>query len=243
MKLSEAVTRRSQEKGLRVTLEKMRYSVAHWVDFSRCRNRVLDIGCGHGHLLILLCKEFRFQEGIGVDPVVQDHGTNAKDWSCLQSLIDAEGMHNRIKLHKQTVKGYLNRTSGPPVSLITACDVLHHLFLTEDLLHDNINMFGRCVTLFVDLKKRLSGDGMLLIDELNRSGLRPWIERKTGKSSVEWTTKQPPEEWERALTEAGFEKIQRIVYIPYRLRALRSVFANRFGAWLFAPRYFLVAFP
>lgn len=239
--MEEAITHRAEKKGLTVTPKKMRYTVRHWMSFVQNRHRVLDIGCGHGHFLVLLCTEFGFKEGVGVDPLVEGDGTSRDDWAQLKNLIRSEQLESTIRLHEETVGAFLRHANDEKFSLITACDVLHHIYCTSDPLHVNAEMFHRCTELFVRLKEHLTNDGILLIDDLTRSGLRPWIERTLGRESVDWSTKQKAKEWALALNEAGFTAVRKIPYVPYSLRFLHPLFLHSAGKWLACPRYFLIA--
>lgn len=240
MKLEEAIRERAGRKGLTVTLAKMRYTVEHWVGDLRERHAVLDVGCGHGHFLVLLCKQYGFERGVGIDPYVPGDGNEECDHTLLLELMSDEGLSERVSTSREPVQHYLGSGAGERFSLILAADVLHHIFPTKRLLHEEAHSYRQCVELLSGLRNALSSQGVLVVDEVERHGLRCAVDSVLGRRAVDWSTKQPHGEWCRALREAGFSRIRRVVYVPHPVRVFRPFLSNAIGAYLMCPRYFLI---
>ncbi len=237
-RLAEVISEKADERDLTISYDKLIYNIETWIDGVENRGRVLDIGCGGGFALCLLCARYEFDYGIGVDPYIPEDGNDEEDYKALINLITDMGFRDRIEIFRSPIKIFFeNHFEESNFDLVLMRDVLHHIFPSEKPLYKNFNMSEDCEKLLVNVRKRLHNKGTLLIEEVARTGLRQILLKS---KNVSYYNKQNISEWKKVLDAAGFKKIEVRTYVPYCLRLLRKLLDNPFGRKLCCTRYFLI---
>jgi len=217
--LEKHISRRAAHRSLTVNLTKMRYvqtSLFSMVPEDN-RKRALYVGVGHGHDATLALLSEMVEEVIGVDPFIETDGNGDEDYRALLELIDELELNNSFTVERKTIQDYL-ATCNKTFDLIIVSDALHHIFVTTDLLSHS-ELFADAVSLFSDLYRVSNKSGMMVISEVEKYGLRPWLNR-TGvlKGNIDFSTKQPSCEWKKAAEKASWKLCNVRNYIPYQLR-------------------------
>lgn len=234
---SVILDRIKRRPGLSASLEKMKYSERAFLGDDTYDN-ALYVGVGHGHDAVLQLVNGRVNQLDGVDPFYGKHGNDDADYENLIELIQELDLQDRFFVHKKRIETFLSDCDRH-YDLIVLSDVLHHIFVTEEML-DQTELFGRCVALFRALHKVAENRCVMAISESPPSGLRPTLtKRGVLKSAVKYQTKQPAVQWRRAAEEAGwlFEKTE--VYVPFVLRQFSTMLKLPPLPWLYSTRYFL----
>ena len=198
----------------------------------------LYVGVGHGLDVILALLNGFTKRVVGVDPYIADHGNDQMDYKKLMELIRQNELGDRFQIKKMTIEEYLP-TSNTKFDLIVCNDVLHHIFWTSELLNRS-EFFSDAVNLFRNLANSCCGEGMMVIAEPERHGLRQML---TGlgvlKGSVNYRTKQPRNEWANAAVTGGWSLIWETNYIPWKFRGSRWLWSGFIGRFTLCDKYFL----
>lgn len=118
-------------------------------------------------------------------------------------------------------------------------DVLHHVFVSTEVLRKT-PQYGDAVKMFEALRSILNPEGVLVVSEVQRNGLRPWLKNRNFiQGNVNYRTKQNWREWKHAMESGGFRFQNLNIYVPYRLRKFRFLLNSRLGLLTACDRYFL----
>ena len=240
--LEQKIDARAKRRGLTVSFQKLAYATR--AQFRPCAGRqfkrALFVGVGHGHDVIVALSLSHIVKVIGVDPYYGDDGNDNSDYEGLLSTIDEMKLADRFTVFKGTIQEYLVQHQDTDLfDLIILPDVLHHIFVEKRPLEET-NSFGDAVDLFQDLKRVATGDCCLIINEVQRTGLRPWLHGLgIVKGNVDYSTKQGPSSWTKALIKAGWKRIEISTYVPWALRNTGPLFQNTIGRFTVSPRYAL----
>jgi hypothetical protein len=121
---------------------------------------------------------------------------------------------------------------------IVMFDVLHHIFVTEHPL-DASAYFDDALDLFRDLRNALHDDGIIIVSETPRHGLRPFLKNKgLLQSNLNYKTKQEPSQWLKAFRKAGFRLLKKRVYVPYALRQAAFFLDSPLGLYTASDRLY-----
>jgi SAM-dependent methyltransferase len=140
-----------------------------------------------------------------------------------------------------TIEEYIEATAEhQPFDAIFAMDVLHHIFVTSKELSQS-DKLEPAVALFSSIHKLLAPNGVFLIGEVQRTGLRPAM-RRLGllKGSLNYKNKQNWNQWWYAAKQAGFQLAKKQFYIPYQLRQYRGLLDHPLGHLTVCNRYYLL---
>jgi hypothetical protein len=238
--LAAMIGERAERRGLAIDLDRLRYAnrcLYDGIPSDRC-GRVLYAGVGHGHDALLALLDNKAESVVGVDPYIGEHGNNDDDRRALQVAIDAFGFADRFTLVRARIEDYAAQAVGP-FDCIFFNDVLHHIFVTEKRLRDDLSLQA-AIDLFRRLVAASSAGAILVIGEAERHGLRPLLSQVgvlPGK--VDYRTKQPRGEWTAAATAGGWTLVRQANYVPWRLRAQRTLWSGRLGRSTLCDKYFL----
>jgi len=153
-------------------------------------------------------------------------------------LIDQYDLGDRFRVEKRTIADYLSH-SNDKFDLVVCNDVLHHIFWTKELLSQS-NFFSEAVNLFNHLTESCCQNGMLVVAEPERHGLRQMLTRLgVLKGSVNYKTKQPRGEWVKAAIKGGWSLHREINYIPWKFRKHSWFWSGLVGRYTLCDKYFL----
>ena len=238
--IEQDIQERADKRGLHGTISHIRY-------FNRCLNqfikkgkhkKALFVGVGHGHNAAICLLDGLVEYVIGVDPYIADDGNNSEDHKKLLTIIDSCNLRERFKVEKKTIQSYLEDVSED-FDLIICSDVLHHIFVTEEHLSKS-DLSSQAIHLFKRFSDISRDNGMLVISEVQRYGIRPFL-KNAGfiKKNMDYRTKQPWVEWKKAAVEADWDFVNIRNYVPYRFREKRKVFEGILGRYTLCDKYFL----
>ena len=238
--LEKAIQKRIHKRGLHGDLSHMQY-------FNRCLlqdanenkiSRALYVGVGHGHNALLSLMEGRVETVVGVDPFISSDGNDSEDYYDLLRLIDECGLGERFTVEKTDVAAYLKKSCAP-FDLIICSDVLHHIFVTEKLLHES-DAFSQSADLFKNFAQVIHKEGLLIISEVQRNGIRQILKKSgLGKTHMDYRTKQPWQEWNQAAIQAEWILKRVRNYVPYRFRKMHGIFEGLLARYTLCDKYFL----
>lgn len=236
--IESSICERARRKGSKVSLQRMRYAnnLLYEATANSKMEKVLFVGIGHGHDAILALIDDIVANAVGVDPYISSHGNDAGDMHSLLNLIETYKLSNRFTLVRSTVEDYLNE-SEKHFDAVICGDVLHHIFESSELLGHS-QMFYSAVGLFERFFQTTNEHGQLLISDVHRYGLRPFLHNHVilhGK--VNYKTKQPWKEWTKAAQQAGWRLQKLKTYIPYTLRGQAWLWSGAIGRYTVSDRY------
>ena len=233
------INERALRRNLSITFTKMKYALNEFLDINTpsLAKRALFIGVGQGHNAILAMLEGRIENIDGVDPYVGSDGNDDYDYYELKKLISLYKLDDNFFIHKESIEEFLLKNKNK-YDLIVIEDVLHHIFVTCELLSKSI-LYESSKKLFWDLWEASSKGCILAIAESPRNGLRPFlVKNRLLRESVDYSTKQPSIEWCKVANKK-WSFISYKNYIPYSLRKCKLLLKYRFISPLFATKYFL----
>ena len=238
--LEAAVQSRSARRGLTADSTRLRY-------LNRClfgglpggrASATLYVGVGHGLDALLALQQQLTDTVVGVDPYIGAHGNDDDDYQTLLTSIEKLGLSSRLTVYRSTIEDYLSK-AHQRFDCIICNDVLHHIFVTEELLCRS-RCYSQAVHLFRDLSKVTRPDCTLIISEVERHGLRPLLARcHVLRSSVNYKTKQPRNEWANAAVAGGWSFVAGANYVPWRLRGQRAFWSGSLGRFTLCDKYHL----
>ncbi len=237
--LITAMHARAERVGNFVDLERRRY-LNDWIYGPRTEkpSRVLYVGVGNGFEPLLALADGLCDEVVGIDPYIETDGNGDEDHKSLLILIEKMGMNDRFKVIRKTVQEYLEDVDNK-FDLIIFNHVLHHIFWLDEKLSDSPE-FDDAKKLFADLIDVTADNGEMVISELCRSGVRPFLSNhKLVKSFVNYRTKQDWQEWDKAANTGGWKRRSLTNYVPYRLRTVPWVCAGKLGRMTLVETYLL----
>lgn len=237
--LEQSILARSRHRGIHVDLEKIRYSIHELYKSvpAHLRRKALYVGVGHGQDALMALLDNLVISVVGVDPY-QGGGNDEEDFRDLLGLIHTYKLSDHFLVHKGTIEDYLQQ-GGESVSMVMCCDVLHHIFETDQPLNQS-GCFEAAVNLFREMYQACEKDGMLVISDVQRDGFRPFMAKQGWlKTPVNYRTKQNWQQWHSAAIEAGWKLKHREVYIPFAFQKLGWLFRNPLGLFTLCDRYFL----
>jgi SAM-dependent methyltransferase len=238
--LTAVVEKRAARRSLHVDLTRMRYA-------NRCLyansqpmdgGHTLYVGVGHGHDALLALIDGLASDIVGIDPYIGDHGNDDQDYEDLLQIISETSLDQRFSVRRETIESYLQDNSAT-FDRIVCNDVLHHIF-EESLPLVESSEFEAAVALFTRFREICRPGGSLLISDAGRHGLRQLV-HYTGmtKSRVNYQTKQPWQQWDAALVQAGWTQTNIKNYVPYRLRQYSGLLSGLFGRHTLCDHYIL----
>lgn len=235
--LASSIAKRVARRKLRLTLKHMKHFAGYVFDPAAGvpRGQALYVGVGHGHDALLALAEDRFAHIVGADPF-KGGGNDDGDYQELLGLIREHGLEPRFEIAVGTVDDYLARSEAT-FDVILCPDVLHHIFVTFEPLRRTPH-FAACAELFGRLAGRANPGARLIITDVHRHGLRPWLTNLGMlKGNIDYRSKQPWTAWVAAAEQAGWRLLQRRFYVPYALRNGRNVIENPIGGYTVCNRY------
>lgn len=238
--LARAVGERAARRGLNADLDRIRYANNYLYTESgpSDQNTTLYVGVGHGHDAMLALIDELTGEITGVDPYIGDHGNDDQDFEALVQLISELSLENRFTVQRNTVQSYLD---GDPGSFdrIVCSDVLHHIF-EESVPLTQSPEFDAAVALFKRFRAITRPGGSLVISDAGRHGLRQLIHQAgLNKFRGNYQNKQPWQQWDAALVQAGWRRTSLHNYIPFPLRQYSKLFSGLLGRYTVCEHYVL----
>jgi hypothetical protein len=226
-------------KGLNISINKMQYlNNVILSKKSKKYENALFVGVGHGHDVLLHLINENIKKADGVDPYFAEDGNDDYDYKNLIDLTKHIGLDKKLTVYKNTIQTYLNDCKKN-YDLIILPDVLHHIFVTKDLLNQS-QLFEKCVDLFKSFYTKTNYECDLIITDAPRFGFRPnLVKRGLIKTNVNYETKQPFNQWKFAAEEAGWKHISTEFYIPYALRHFSLILKIPILSWFISNRYIL----
>jgi hypothetical protein len=242
--IEQAIKRRAKHRGLNVDFERMRYfnSLLFDIGAGEQAGQTLYVGVGHGHDALLAIADHQTERVIGVDPYISGHGNNDEDLRLLLEIIEELDLIEQFTVKRMLVQEHLEQ-AGKKVDRIVCNDVLHHIFVTEERLTKS-ELFPGAVELFRRFLDSVTDDGVLLVADVGRHGLRQYIHRVAralgfARFQGNYIRKQQWSEWDAALQEAGWRRESVRNYIPFSLKEHDSLFGGWLGRATLCDKYFL----
>ena len=160
-------------------------------------DKILDIGCGCGSLLVYLHKKIEFQatlEGLDVSPVMVGLAKKEIKQSGLEGKI-------RIKQGRGTELPYIDKT----VNVVLSTYLIKHL--SDDALF----------AMLEEVKRVLKPDGYFCFWEAGNSNIKvlDWINMKLLSVGISTIHLRSSEDLYQMLRKVGFHNIQRFGHAPY----------------------------
>ncbi len=236
--LNEAIQTRAKHRGLKVDIDRMRYFNARLYDVGAgdIARQTLYVGVGHGHDALLAIVDHQTERVIGVDPFISGHGNDDEDLRLLGEVVDDLNLADHFAIRRMFIQEYLDEPHDK-VDRIVCNDVLHHIFETDERLA-NSAMFTDAVELFGRFRDAAADDGILIIADVGRHGLRQYV-HGVSRPLGNYTRKQQWREWDTALREAGWQRNSVRNYVPYGLRAYENLLCGWLGRATICDKYFL----
>lgn len=199
-------------------------------------NSVLFVGVGHGHDALIGLLQGKFKHVVGVDPYIETDGNGEADFLVLQSILEELNLKSNFSIHTSKIQDFLV-DKEQSFDLIVCNDVLHHIFVDKTRLSESSH-FKKAVELFTQLRSVASDDGIMIVKEAQRFGLRPFLYRSgllTGE--VDYATKQSWSEWDTAATQGGWRMDSISNYVPYAFRNFSRFFNGFIGRYTLCDLY------
>ncbi len=242
--LNQAIIRRAKHRGLRVDFERMSYfnSQLFHVGSNKPVKQTLYVGVGHGHDALLAIADNQTERVIGVDPFIGGHGNDDEDFKLLVDVIGELELTDRFIVKRMFIQEHL-KDAVEKVDWIVCNDVLHHIFVTNERLTKS-DLFPGAVALFKSFLDASTDDGVLILADVGRHGLRQYIHgvaRPLGFARFQgnYTHKQQWTEWDAAAREAGWQRQSVRNYLPFALKAHKSLLGGWLGRATLCDKYFL----
>ena len=237
--LEAVIQNRAIRRGLSVDLERLRYANGHL--FNRvpksARRRALYVGIGHGHDALLALLNNQVDSVVGVDPYIDSDGNDTQDYDDLETTIQELDLRDRFSVVRERIEDYLQHVDTT-FDCIVFNDVLHHIFVTNTLLRKDPCLPAE-VALFESLNALSNSGGTLVISDVERHGLRPFLTRIGALTGhVNYRTKQPREEWTHAAIKGGWTLFDQANYVPWRFRAMAKFWSGAPGRYMLCDKYF-----
>lgn len=221
-KIEQTIEMRAKRRGLYISVEKFRYANNYIYPVKDTIEKALYVGIGHGQDAIIALLDNKVKKIIGVDPYISEDGNDDIDYKELNELILQCNLSERIEIHRTTVQDYMRSDANNKFDLIIFNDVLHHIFWTEKLL-DQSEYYNGAVELFSMISSLLNDDGMVVVADVVRTGIRPlMVTLGLINTAVVYKAKQPSSQWSKAAS-SSFRLLKRRAYIPYMFRKIRTI--------------------
>jgi len=236
--LVTVIEKRCLKRNLKADLERIRYSNECLYQDISTSGKILYVGLGHGLDALLALIDDLAIEITGIDPYIDEHGNDQQDYDELIKLTRQYNIENKYLIKKTTIQEFLNNTRDKYDAVICS-DVLHHIFWTSELLQES-DLSSSAVELFKSLLNASGKNGLLIISEPERHGLRQML-TKNGvlKGCVNYSTKQPRNEWIKAAENGGWKLIHSTNYVPWALRAYSPLLSGIVGRYTACDKYIL----
>ena len=237
-KLSTHIIERSKNRGLHVDVNKLRYSLDWQLSSlpSHIGKSVLFVGVGHGHDALIGLLQGKFKHVVGVDPYIETDGNGEEDFLALQSILSELNLKSNFSIYPSKIQDFLV-DKEKSFDLIVCNDVLHHIFVDKARLSDS-KYFEKAVELFRQLRSVISNDGIMIVKEAQRFGLRPFLYRSgLLQGEVDYSTKQSWPEWANAATQGGWHMDSLNNYVPYAFRNFSRLFGGFIGRYTICDLY------
>ena len=236
--LVAAIEKRCQKRNLTADLERIRYSNKCLYHDISSSGKVLYVGLGHGLDALLALIDGLAIEITGVDPYIDDHGNDQQDYNELIKLTKEFSIGDKLLIEKTSIQEFINNTSDKFDAVICS-DVLHHIFWTSDLLQKS-DLFSSAVELFNSINKVVISNGVLVISEPERYGMRQFLSNlNILNTAVNYRTKQPSGQWISLAEMSGWKIYRNKNYIPWALRKYKYLFSGIPGRFTACDHYFL----
>ena len=205
---------------------------------SRRPGTTLYVGVGHGLDALLALQQGLTEKIVGVDPYISTDGNDDQDYQALVDEIDALQLTDRFQVHRSTIEEYIPGASDR-FDCIICNDVLHHIFVTKQLLTRS-SLMTPAEDLFRNMLSVANPGCTLVISDVERHGLRPMLSRwGLMGGNVNYRTKQSRGQWVEAATAGGWSRVSEINYVPWRLRGQRAIWSGRLGRFTLCDKYHL----
>lgn len=238
--LEQRIRERAKLRGLNVDLERLRYSNALLYageDLAKT-GTALYVGVGHGHDALAALLGGRVGQIVGVDPYISSHGNGDRDYRELEEFIATAGLGERFRVVRTTVQKFLEQTDER-FDIVVCNDVLHHIFVTKERLSESAEL-GLARDLFSRFKDATSASGRLLVSEVQRNGIRPWLHNLgVLPGCVNYRTKQSWKQWRKAIEAGGWQMDCLDNYLPYAFRDQAAIWSGLVGRYTLCDRYFM----
>ena len=237
--LETAIEARATRSGVNVGITRLRYYNRYlYARVQSSRPSVLYVGVGDGFDAVLALNDGLCESIVGVDPYIASDGNGDAEYAALQSLIVECELELQASVHRMRIEEY-SAVEPSGFDLIICNQVLHHIFWTEQLLSRSRFHAGG-IELFSLLASFCAPGGTLVLGEACRHGLRPLMSKLGWPPTVvDYTTKQPWQQWDRVAREAGWERRGLCNYVPHRLRNLAWLCDGPLGRLSACETYFL----
>ncbi len=237
--LKDKITERAKRRKLTVSIEKMRYANESMLNYENGNTfkNALYVGVGHGHDVLLSLMDEFIENAVGVDPYCDKDGNPEHEYEELISNISELKLDNRFSVVKSNVEDYLKNIETERFDLVVLSDVLHHIFVSRAPLAKS-SCFIECIKLFSMLKNASLPGAVMIIHDMQRHGLRPWLSRiGIPNSKINYKTKQNEQQWIKAAQKGGWYLDRIDTYVPHALRNWGWVLNNQIGRYTLSNRY------
>lgn len=199
--------------------------------------KVIDIGCGNGHLSVYLALQKKVSFAVGLDQY-KGHGSEQISRYIFKKAIDELKLSNVA-----IIEGDIS--TMPFHNNIFDCVVLqyvmHHVICEKNKLRKSPTSLHRASEIFKEIYRLLKFDGILVLCEVRKNSIYRIF---SFDKSIDWKTKQDPSDWISALEIAGFKKIYYKNYLSRRLSMLpygKKFFTSDIFNILYSVKYFIYA--
>jgi hypothetical protein len=194
--------------------------------------RMLYVGVGNGFDVITNLIKNQNITITGVDPYISTDGNDDIDYNNLVELRSECGLDSRLTIIKTTIQEYCEKSDTNKYDIIVINDVLHHMYVSKERISLSEH-FQDCSKMFSKLLNIASKECKLIIGDVRNYGIVPLLKKINAIDiSVDYSTKQMPEEWEQAAISGGWIPVFTKFYVPFRFKKYRKyvpeIFSDRY---------------
>lgn len=198
---------------------------------------VMDIGCGGGLCALYFSLVKGARHVFAVDSY-EGRGNPAENKAFFEGILREYRLHERISMvHADACKTIPIPAESIDVAYMSS--VLHHIYETKGDIRAGQEYPDHVIRFMENLNTACNEGGNVVVNEVLRHNIAE-VAPAAGKVRIDWETKHNPEEWGALFAGYGFRTVAVDHYVPYPLRALRPILANRPFSYLLRSRYRMV---